>query len=78
MPPMARKRHGTIDEQLQAPNAEKTYRVTAKDLPLHCPQPEMYLWNSHPKVFLPIEKTGEAKCPYCSASYELVAAAEAG
>ncbi len=31
--------------------------------------PGMYLWNSHPKVFLPIEETGEAKCPYCGARY---------
>jgi len=34
--------------------------------------PGMYLWNSHPKVYLPIEATGRAKCPYCGASYELV------
>jgi uncharacterized Zn-finger protein len=33
--------------------------------------PGMYLWNSHPKVFLPIEETGEAKCPYCGAEYRL-------
>jgi uncharacterized Zn-finger protein len=32
----------------------------------------MYLWNSHPKVYLPIEVTGEAKCPYCSSMYRLV------
>ncbi len=31
--------------------------------------PGMYLWNSHPKVFLPIEETGEAKCPYCGAQF---------
>lgn len=69
---MTRLRHGTVDEHLKAANAEKVYRVTRKDLPLHCPMPESYLWNSHPKVYLPIEETGEAKCPYCSASYELV------
>jgi uncharacterized Zn-finger protein len=74
---MTRKRHGTIEEHLNPANAEKVYRVTASDLPLHCPQPDMYLWNSHPKVYLPIEKTGEAKCPYCSASYELVDEARA-
>ena len=68
-----RERSGTVKEYLDAANAEKTYRVTSKDLPLHCPMPGTYLWNSHPKVFLPIEKTGEAKCPYCSASYELFA-----
>ena len=69
---MARPRHGTVEEDLKAPNAETHYRVSRKDLPLHCPMPEAYLWNSHPKVYLPIEKTGTAKCPYCSASYELV------
>lgn len=69
---MERTRQGTVDEALKPPNAEKVYRVSRKDLPLHCPLPESYLWNSHPKVYLPIEQTGEAKCPYCSASYELV------
>lgn len=34
--------------------------------------PGMYLWNSHPKVYLPIEETGAAKCPYCGATYELL------
>ena len=68
---MARPRHGTVNETLEAANAEKVYRVTRADLPLSCPMPESYLWNSHPKVYLPIEETGEAKCPYCSASYEL-------
>jgi uncharacterized Zn-finger protein len=69
---MARARHGAIGDDLRPPNAEKVYRVRPRDLPLHCPQPDSYLWNSHPKVYLPIEQTGAAKCPYCSASYELV------
>lgn len=67
-----RKRPGTVDEDLAAANAARAYRVTPADLPLHCPMPEMYLWNSHPKVFLPIEAEGEAKCPYCGALYKLV------
>jgi uncharacterized Zn-finger protein len=33
--------------------------------------PGMALWNSHPKVYLPVEKTGEAQCPYCGAIYVL-------
>jgi len=34
--------------------------------------PAMSLWNSHPKVYLPIdEQGGKAKCPYCGAEYEL-------
>ncbi len=68
-----RERSGSARENLDSPNAERVYRVTRADLPLHCPMPEMYLWNSHPKVYLPIEASGEAKCPYCSASFELVA-----
>lgn len=53
------------------PNAQHHYDVTAQDLPLSCPMPQMYLWNSHPRVYLPIEATGWAKCPYCSAEYTL-------
>ena len=45
--------------------------VVAADLPLHCPTPAMALWNSHPRVFLPIEFTGEALCPYCGTRYTL-------
>jgi uncharacterized Zn-finger protein len=52
-------------------NASKTYEVEAADLPLSCPMPEMTLWNSHPRVYLPIEQTGSAKCPYCGAEYTL-------
>lgn len=52
-------------------NAQNRYEVTRADLPLHCPMDSMSLWNSHPRVFLPIEKTGTAKCPYCGADYVL-------
>jgi len=45
--------------------------VTAKDLPLHCPNPAMPLWSSHPRVFLDVEAQGEAMCPYCSTRYRL-------
>ncbi|HSN18588.1 MAG TPA: zinc-finger domain-containing protein [Gammaproteobacteria bacterium] len=60
-----------IKEGTQTPNAQKVYSVTAKDLPLHCPMDSMSQWNSHPRVFLPVEVTGEAKCPYCGAEYKL-------
>ena len=52
-------------------NADNRYEVTAADLPLHCPLDGTTLWNSHPRVYLPIEKTGQAKCPYCGADYVL-------
>ena len=45
--------------------------VTAQDLPLHCPMPSMKLWNSHPRVFIDVTSTGEAKCPYCGTVYKL-------
>jgi len=52
-------------------NAENRYEVTRADLPLHCPMDSMSLWNSHPRVYLPIEDTGTARCPYCGADYIL-------
>ena len=59
-------RHGS-----GTPNDSHTYKVTRADLPLHCPLPAMSLWNSHPRVFLPIEDSGHAKCPYCGAEFTL-------
>ncbi len=55
---------------LQA-NAVSRYEVTTADLPLHCPMDNMTQWNSHPRVFLPVEDSGEASCPYCGALYIL-------
>ncbi len=56
---------------LQA-NAQRRYEVTRAQLPLSCPLPEMALWNSHPRVYLPIEEDGgESQCPYCGAIFVL-------
>ncbi len=52
-------------------NAQNRYEVTRADLPLSCPMPGMSLWNSHPRVYLPIEDTGQERCPYCGAVYVL-------
>jgi len=40
---------------------------------LYCPSPKanMSVWDNHPKVFLDVAKTGEAKCPYCGEVYRL-------
>lgn len=59
------------DNSSPSVNTENSYVVTARDLPLSCPMPNMALWNAHPKVFLPIEETGQAKCPYCGTDYVL-------
>jgi uncharacterized Zn-finger protein len=37
----------------------------------------MQLWNSHPRVYLAIEASGEARCPYCGARYTLEGGARA-
>lgn len=56
---------------LKPANAAMSYTVTAADLPLSCPMPGMTLWNSHPRVYLEVERTGEATCPYCGALFTL-------
>jgi uncharacterized Zn-finger protein len=64
-------RNPAVEPRIPA-NAKNRYRVTRADLPLSCPMPAMALWNSHPKVYLPIEEQGgKAKCPYCGADYVL-------
>jgi uncharacterized Zn-finger protein len=45
--------------------------LTERDLPLHCPNPAMPLWSSHPRVFLDVAAQGEAMCPYCGTRYRL-------
>lgn len=54
-------------------NAQRRYEVRRGDLPLSCPLPSMALWNSHPRVYLPIEaEGGESDCPYCGAHFVLL------
>ncbi|HYW57025.1 MAG TPA: zinc-finger domain-containing protein [Polaromonas sp.] len=54
-----------------------TVELLATDLNSHggvyCPSPkaDMAIWNSHPKVYLDVARTGEAKCSYCSTVYKL-------
>ncbi len=51
--------------------AVKQIIVSKSELPLSCPMPDMILWNAHPKVYLPIEKTGSEVCPYCGTHFIL-------
>jgi len=50
---------------------QNRYEITHRDLPLSCPSKDMRLWDAHPRVYLPIEETGKATCPYCDAEYIL-------
>ncbi len=54
---------------------QKTIEVTEQDLPLHCPMPSVKLWNTHPRVFLDVARTGTAQCPYCGTRYTLAGGA---
>lgn len=64
------------NENLRPANAQSQYTVKSSDLPLSCPTPEMALWNSHPRVYLPVEKSGREACPYCGAVFVLEGVAQ--
>ena len=49
---------------------QRYIEVTANDLPLTCPMPNASLWNAHPKVGIPLNNGGEARCPYCGTLYK--------
>jgi len=54
-----------------ATSNESVFRIKKEQLPLHCPLPEMSLWNQHPRVYLSIEDSGKEKCPYCGTEFIL-------
>ncbi|MES9963907.1 MAG: zinc-finger domain-containing protein [Candidatus Sedimenticola sp. 20ELBAFRAG] len=58
-------------EAAVAQQAGTKIEVSRKELPLCCPNKTTDGANMHPRVFLPIEKSGEAVCPYCGAHYKL-------
>ncbi len=60
-----------LPTQVSQSNTEKLYKVRRDELPLSCPTNEMALWNSHPRVYLPIEAEKDVTCPYCGARYIL-------
>jgi uncharacterized Zn-finger protein len=42
---------------------------------IFCPSPkaDMKLWNSHPRIYLDVARSGSAKCAYCGTVYKLAA-----
>jgi uncharacterized Zn-finger protein len=60
-----------LDSKKEKACAQNNYVVHANDLPLSCPTKSMELWSAHPKVYLPIEKTGIEVCPYCGSRFVL-------
>lgn len=53
-------------------NAQTLVEVTRDELPIHCPTPDSSLWNSHPRVFIPLHETPQASCMYCGTVFRLV------
>ena len=53
------------------PTGIPVVELSARDLPVFCPNPAMPVWNHHPRVFLEIETTGQTMCPYCGTVYRL-------
>ena len=58
-------------------STSSTVELLASDLNsqggVYCPSPKagMVLWNSHPKVYLDVAHSGEARCSYCGTLYKL-------
>jgi uncharacterized Zn-finger protein len=55
----------------QAHTAGAAVELDGKDLPAFCPNPQMPIWNHHPRVFIDITHEGQGKCPYCGTVYRL-------
>lgn len=71
---MPNPRTSDRQDEFNTPNDQRDRQIRRADLPLHCPLPGSSLWNSHPKVYIPIEDAAEGKmlCPYCGTEYTLV------
>ena len=67
-----RESNMTINTDQTQGCCKKKYTITTDDLPLCCPMTDTELWNAHPRVYLPVEKTGEINCPYCESTYVLL------
>lgn len=59
-------------QDFSTPNSQTAIEVKKSDLPVHCPTEGSSLWNSHPKVYIPVQENGgEARCPYCGTLYKI-------
>lgn len=67
---MASNSHTPMTSPHPSP-AAAAIEVDGAEGPVFCPNPRMPIWSSHPKVFLDVAATGEARCPYCGTAYRL-------
>jgi uncharacterized Zn-finger protein len=66
-----------MDRDSLAEPAVRVVRISRAELPLKCPGDGADNWSLHPQVFLSLDATGAAVCPYCGAHYQLAAEADA-
>ncbi|WP_196139537.1 zinc-finger domain-containing protein [Aliikangiella sp. G2MR2-5] len=60
--------------EVKAQTSSKSHKIIeiARDqLPACCPPKELAHWNQHPRVYLELDKSGKAACPYCGNCFAL-------
>ncbi len=58
-----------MSKSLSRSSTKHYYKVAPQAQPFSCPLPTNRLWDAHPRVYLPITKTGQVTCPYCGTEY---------
>ena len=61
-----------MTDQNQETKTVEAVELKSTELPAYCPTEEMGLWNSHPRVYIPLDEKKEANCPYCGTLFKLV------
>lgn len=64
---VAKRKAGELDPACE----NEVYEVSWEDLPLSCPTPAMAVWNAHPRVYIPVHRSGREMCEYCGAEFVL-------
>ena len=61
-----------MTDQSKAASQQESVELKTSELPAYCPTEKMGLWNSHPRVYIPLEEKKEANCPYCGTHFKLI------
>ena len=51
--------------QAEVENKANVYEISQADMPVSCPTKDTETWDLHPKVYLEMDKSGQATCQYC-------------
>lgn len=61
-----------MTDQNKEASAAESVKLKQSELPAYCPTEEMGLWNTHPRVYIPLDEKKDANCPYCGTRFILV------